>query len=233
MLKGILVALGIGVLGAALAGGWWWSNAQRAAEASMLRASGMLEATETRLSSPAGGRLMSRPAREGARVRAGEVLATLDTEQLDLQIQMASDAGVRRRLEEQRAHQVVRAPMDGWVMRTVFQPGEHVPPGAPVVVIADLRELTLKVYLPEDKFGQVALGQAAAVTVDSYPGEEFPGEVTFIASEAEFTPRNVQTREDRVKSVYAIKLRVPNEDLALKPGMFADAVFVPEGSLAR
>lgn len=72
---------------------------------------------------------------------------------------------------------------------------------------------------------QVALGQSAIMTVDAYPNERFAGEVSFIASEAEFTPRNVQTREDRVKSVYAIKLRVPNADLRLKPGMFADAIF--------
>ncbi|MBI4491631.1 MAG: efflux RND transporter periplasmic adaptor subunit [Chloroflexi bacterium] len=85
--------------------------------------------------------------------------------------------------------------------------------------------MTLKVYLPEDKFGRVALGQAASITVDAYPGEAFAGTVTSIASQAEFTPRNVQTKEDCVKSVYALKLRVPNGDLRLKPGMFADAVF--------
>jgi HlyD family secretion protein len=81
------------------------------------------------------------------------------------------------------------------------------------------------VHLPEDQFGRVALGQTARVSVDAYPGETFGGQVTFIASEAEFTPRTVQTQEDRVKSVYAIKLQVPNNDLRLKPGMFADAAF--------
>ena len=123
-----------------------------------------------------------------------------------------------------------RAPLDGWVVVTFFEPGEQVPPGVPVVVVADWRELTLKVYLPEDKFGRVALGQSADITVDAYPGEAARGRVTFIASESEFTPRNVQTREDRVKSVYAIELRVPNADLRLKSCMFADAIFTTEST---
>jgi HlyD family secretion protein len=72
----------------------------------------------------------------------------------------------------------------------------------------DLRNLTLKVYLPEDRFGQVVLGQRAHVSVDSVPGELFSASVEAIASQAEFTPRNVQTQEDRVKSVSAIKLRL-------------------------
>jgi HlyD family secretion protein len=95
----------------------------------------------------------------------------------------------------------------------------------PVVVVADWRELTLKAYLPEDQFGRLSVGQTARITVDAYPGKTFTGQVSFIASKAEFTPRTVQTQEDQVKSVYAIKLRVPNSDLRLKPGMFADAVF--------
>jgi HlyD family secretion protein len=111
------------------------------------------------------------------------------------------------------------------VVRTAFEPGEIVPAGMPVVVVADWRNLTLKVYLPEDQFGRVGVGQSARVSVDAYPSEGFRGTVTSIASDAEFTPRDMQTQEGRVKSVYAIKLRVPNVDLRLKPGMFAAAVF--------
>jgi HlyD family secretion protein len=158
-------------------------------------------------------------------VRRGAILAELDVDLLDHQIQTAPDLPTRLHLERQRDRQTLRAPIDGWVVRTLYEPGEQVAPGAPVVLVADWRELTLTVYLPEDRFGRVALGQPAALTVDAYPDETFSGTVTFIGSEAEFTPRNVQTREDRVKSVYAIKLRVPNSDLRLKPGMFADTVF--------
>ncbi len=224
MVKRIVVLLGVAALVVAAAGGWWSYSSGQAAEARTLQASGMLETTDVRLSSEMGGKLATRPVREGERVRQGSVVATFDTELLDHQIQTA-DPVARLHLERVRERQTLRSPLDGWVVTTVFNPGEEVPPTAPVVVVADWRELTLKVYLPEDRFGQVALGQSAAIAVDAYPGERFPGEVSFIASEAEFTPRNVQTREDRVKSVYALKLRVPNADLRLKPGMFADAVF--------
>ena len=216
------------VLVVALGGLLWWRarSEAEAAEGRVLRASGMLEATEVRLGSELGGRLASRPVREGDRVDRGALLAAFDTELIEHQIQ-TSDTLTRLHLERQRDRQTVRSPIDGWVLRTVFEPEELVPPGAPVVVIGDLRELTLKVFLPEDRFGRVMLGQQADVRVDAYPGEGFFGSVTFISHEAEFAPRNVQTYEDRVKMTYAIKLRVPNPDLRLKPGMFADATFAP------
>ena len=208
----------------AVAGGWKWYTEQQAAEAGMLRASGRLESTEINLSSEVGGVLATRPVQEGDRVQRGAVLAAFDTDLLYHQIATA-DTVTRLHLQLQRDRQTLRAPFEGWVIRTDFEPGEMVPPGAPVVVLTDWRQLTLKVYLPEDQFGRVAIHQSAQVSVDSYPGEVFTGSVTSIASDAEFTPRDMQTQEDRVKSVYAIKLRVPNADLRLKPGMFADAVF--------
>lgn len=228
MRKRRLVIIGTLVLGLVAAAGWWQYAQLQAAEARLLRTSGMIEATEVKLSSELGGRLLTRPAREGDAVRLGTVLATFDTELIEHQIQTAPDTATQAHLQRQRDRQTLRSPIDGWVVRTVFEPEEQVPLGAPVVVVADWRELTLKVYLPEHQFGRVALGERANITVDAYPDEVFAGTVSFIASEAEFTPRNVQTREDRVKSVYAIKLRVPNVDLRLKPGMFADAVFAGE-----
>ncbi|MBI3968613.1 MAG: efflux RND transporter periplasmic adaptor subunit [Chloroflexi bacterium] len=230
IVRGLLGGLVVLSIAVAVTGGWWWYAEQQAAEARALRASGRLEATEVKLSSERGGRLAGRPVRDGDQVRRGRDawrVAVFDTDLLDHQIQMA-DLATRVHLERERERQTLRATLDGWVIRTVFDPGEQVPPGAPVVVIGDWREVTLKVYLPEDRFGRVSLEQAADVTVDAYPGEVFPGTVTWIASEAEFTPRNVQTQEDRVKSVYAIRLRVPNADLRLKPGMFADATFASE-----
>ena len=140
-------------------------------------------------------------------------------------------AGVDAARSEARAHPCPRGkeltPIDGWVLRTVFEPEEQVPPGAPVVVVGDLQQLTLRVFLPESQFGRVMLEQIADITVDAYTGETFVGQVISIASEAEFAPGNIQTREDRVKMVYAIKLNVPNRELRLKPGMFADATFPP------
>jgi multidrug resistance efflux pump len=143
---------------AAAAGLAWWRYAERAAvDARVLRASGMIEATEVAVSSEVGGRLVERPARAGDRVARGAVLARFDTELVDHQIHLA-DTATRLHLEMTRDRQTLRAPFEGWVARTVFEPGEVVPPGAPVAVVADWRELTLKVYLPEDKFGRVAVG---------------------------------------------------------------------------
>jgi multidrug resistance efflux pump len=223
MRKRLLLPLGVLLLVAAAVGGGWWYF-QRQAAAQRLTASGMLEATEVSLSPELGGQLATLPVREGETVQAGAVVATFDTTLLDRQIASADDV-TRLYLERERARQTLHAPFDGWVVRTVFEPKEVVAAGMPVVVVSDWRKLTLKVYLPEDQFGRVSLGQTARVTVDAYPGETFTGQVSFVSSEAEFTPRTVQTQEDRVKSVYAIKLRVPNNDLRLKPGMFADAVF--------
>ena len=224
MRKRALATFGGLLLAALVAAGWWWYSAGQAAEARALRASGVLEATEVKLASETGGRLAVLQTREGERVTRGSVIAVFDTELRDHEIQ-TTDPATRAHLQRLRDRQTLRSPLDGWLIRTTFEPGEQVPPGAPVGVVADLRTLTLKVYLSEDRFGRVALGQSASVAVDAYPSRAFSGQVTFIASEAEFTPRNVQTREDRVKSVFAVKLRVPNDDLRLKPGMFADAAF--------
>jgi HlyD family secretion protein len=85
--------------------------------------------------------------------------------------------------------------------------------------------LELRVYLPEDRFGLVTPGQLANVTVDTYPNREFVGTVLQVADEAEFTPSNIQTKEDRVRLVYAVVISLDNPDLALKPGIIADAEF--------
>ena len=92
------------------------------------------------------------------------------------------------------------------------------------MALANLDQVTLTVYVPEADLGQVALGQSVQVTVDAYP-DAFAGTVSHIASQAEFTPRNVQTQEERVHMVFAVKVSLENPDLRLKPGMPADAVF--------
>ncbi len=228
--KVILVVVLAIVSGLAIFEGWSWYADQQTVEARVLRASGRLEATEVDVASELGGVLATRPVQEGDRVQRGQVVATFDTDLLDQQIQSAPDTATRMRLQLQRDRQTLQAPLDGWVVRTNFETREVVPPGVPVVVVADWRSLTLKVYLPEDQFGRVGIGQSSSVSVDAYGKDTFSATVTSIASDAEFTPRDMQTQEDRVKSVYAIKLRVPNPDLRLKPGMFADAAFSVTGS---
>ncbi|MDE3076652.1 MAG: efflux RND transporter periplasmic adaptor subunit [Chloroflexota bacterium] len=226
MIKRLIAGLVVLVVVVGAGAGWLRYSQQKAAEAQVLQASGILEATDIALSSELGRRLQSVSVQEGQFVRRDTELAQFDTDLLQHQI-ITSEGAVQAHLQRELPRQTLRSPIDGWVVRRVFEPGEDVPAGAPVVVVADWRQLTLKVYLPEDKFGRINVGQAANITVDSYPGLTFAGRVTSVASNAEFTPRDMQTKEDRVKSVYAIKLAVPNPAMKLKAGMFADAVFVP------
>jgi multidrug resistance efflux pump len=128
-------------------------------------------------------------------------------------------------LDTQIADLTVSSPMDGVILTRNAEPGEFVQPGAVAFSIADLDHLTITVYVPEDRYGQISLGQKAQVTVDSFPGETFPAEVIHIADQAEFTPRNVQTVEGRSSTVYAIKLKVTNTEGKLKIGMPADVAF--------
>ena len=119
---------------------------------------------------------------------------------------------------------VIRAPIDGIVLSRNLEGGEMIVPGGVTIVIGQLEEARLTVYIPEDKYGQIQLGQSVDITVDSFPGEDFKGQVIRIADEAEFTPRNVQTVEGRLATVYAVDILVPNSNLKLKPGMPADIV---------
>ncbi len=128
-------------------------------------------------------------------------------------------------LDVQLAKYTLTAPWDGIVFTRSAEPGETVLPGGTVLEIGRLDRLELTVYLAEDRFGLVTPGQTAEVRVDAYPDRVFTGTVLRVADEAEFTPTNIQTKEDRVRLVYAVTLSLDNEDLALKPGMIADATF--------
>ncbi len=128
-------------------------------------------------------------------------------------------------IEAQIAKLTVHAPMDGVVLTRNVEPGEFVQPGAVSLKLADLNSLTITVYVPEDRYGEISLGQSAEVTVDSFPGEVFTAMVIQISDKAEFTPRNVQTVEGRSSTVYAVKLKVENADGKLKIGMPADVTF--------
>jgi multidrug efflux pump subunit AcrA (membrane-fusion protein) len=90
------------------------------------------------------------------------------------------------------------------------------------MTVGMLDEVSLTVYIPEDIYGRVTIGQEAVVTVDSFPNKTYTGKVTYIADEAEFTPRNVQTTEERKTTVFAVKVTLVNTNLDLKPGMPAD-----------
>ena len=115
------------------------------------------------------------------------------------------------------------SPMKGVVLSKNVEPGEYVAPGTPVVTVGDLEHPWLRAYINETDLGRVKHGQKVRVTTDTYPGKVYEGRISFIASEAEFTPKNVQTQKERVKLVYRIKIDVANPELELKPGMPADA----------
>ncbi len=120
------------------------------------------------------------------------------------------------------------APVGGLVLERSIRAGELAVPGTTLLTLGDLDEVTLKIYVPEDRLGQVLIGQQVEVRVDSFPERSFQGRVVVIANEAEFTPRNVQTPEERVNLVFAVDVSIPNPDHLLKPGMPADAVFVSQ-----
>jgi len=114
------------------------------------------------------------------------------------------------------------APLAGRVLSKNREAGETVPAGASIVTIGNLDRPWLNLYIGERDLGKVSLGMKAEVTVDSFPTQPFPGKVTFISDKAEFTPKNIQTQDERVKLVYRVKIEVENRDQALKPGMPAD-----------
>ena len=122
---------------------------------------------------------------------------------------------------------VVTAPVDGTVVGRHVEAGEMVLPGAPLFTLADLGQMWIRVYIPERDLGGVFLGQEARVTADPFPGRVFKGRVVSIADRAEFTPKNVQTREQRVNTVFAVKVSVEGGENLLKPGMPADVEFLP------
>ena len=121
---------------------------------------------------------------------------------------------------------VITAPVSGVVLRKNSEAGETVAAGAAVYSLGDLENPWIRVYVKEDKLGLVKLGQKAEVMTDSFPNKTYLGIVTMISSEAEFTPKNVQTQEERVKLVFALKVSVKNENGELKPGMPADVKII-------
>jgi len=115
------------------------------------------------------------------------------------------------------------SPLGGVVLSKNVESGEYVAAGTPIVTVANLKDIWLRAYIVGPDLGRVKLGQRVEVKTDSYPTKTYDGRVSFIASEAEFTPKSVQTAKERVKLVYRIKITIGNPDMELKPGMPADA----------
>ena len=198
----------LALLGGLGYGGYlYYMRTQVSQNSGPLTASGTVEATEVHLGTQLGGRVEVVNVAEGDAVTDGEILA-----------EVRPTSGVVAKEE-------VRSYLDGVVLERLYEPGELATPGSTLLTIGNLYALSLTVYVPEDRYGQINLGQTYPVKVDSFPGRVFEGKVTRIADQAEFTPRNVQTVEGRKNTVFAIRLSLDNPDLALKPGMPADVNF--------
>jgi len=124
----------------------------------------------------------------------------------------------------QQSYATITSPVDGVVLSLPLSVGEVASPGTALAVVGKLSALDLTIYVDEREFGKVKVGQEATISVDAFAGKRFSGKVIQIASEAEFTPQNVQTKEQRTSLVFGVIVSVENPDGDLKPGMPADAI---------
>lgn len=138
--------------------------------------------------------------------------------------QVAQARAALRAVETQIDKMALTSPLSGVVTSRSANEGEAALAGTTLLTVADLDEVKLTIYVPEDELDSVYIGQEVEVRVDSFPGRAFPGTVASIAQQAEFTPKNVQTDKDRVNMVFSVRVRLPNPDHLLKPGMPADAM---------
>jgi HlyD family secretion protein len=118
---------------------------------------------------------------------------------------------------------IIISPSDGVVLQKFIEAGENVNPGTPLFKIAKLDTMEMIVYVPESDIGKIHLGQDVDVTCDSYPNKVYSGKVVFISEQSEFTPKSVQTKDERVTLVFAVKIKIPNPNFELKSGLPADA----------
>ncbi len=144
-----------------------------------------------------------------ARLAAARAQAKVDAETLDLQL----------------GKLLVRAPLGGVILARSIEPGEVLLAGAQALSIGQLDHLTITVFLPEDRYGQIDLGDHVSISADAFPKESFDAVVTRISDRAEFTPRNVQTEEGRRTTVFAVEVTVAEAEGKLKPGMPVDVAF--------
>ncbi len=238
----------------AWAGYAYWGNSQ-ARDSNEIEASGTIEATEVTVSSQMAGRIKEVAADEGESVKRGRLLVEIDDGLLRDQVRTAhagvsiakaavdavsdgTDAEKRSASAQLRQARLnldmarlqlkyaqVRSPVDGVVLSRGVEVGENVIPGSALMVIGRLDAVDLVVYLPEPLLPRIRLGQSTIVRTDAPGGETFDGKVTLISQQPEFTPTSVQTKDQRVTTVYAVTVKIDNADHRLKPGMPADATF--------
>ena len=195
--------------------------------------SGTMEMTEHVLGVKAAGRLATLSVKEGDRVAKGQLLATFDRFEQNkkdyarLGVIYQHGGANQQSLENARLgmeDQEILSPLDGVVLVKSAEIGEIIPAGGGVVVIGDPSDQWVKIFVSEDLMHQLSIGQLASITVDG-GNKAYKGHVSFIADKAEFTPRNVQTPEERVTQTFAVKIAVDDADKNLHPGVAADVKF--------
>ena len=150
-------------------------------------------------------------------IRAARARLAQAGAQVDLLAKMVSDS-------------TVYSPVAGTVTGRPVEKGEFVTPGTTLLTVSALDEVFVMLYVTAEELGRIKLGSPVEVSIDSFPEKKFPGRVTYISPEAEFTPKNIQTKDDRVKLVFGVKVEIPNPEGLLKPGLPADAVIETGGS---
>ncbi|MFA6435118.1 MAG: efflux RND transporter periplasmic adaptor subunit [Elusimicrobiales bacterium] len=213
------------------------------------RYSGTIEATETDLSSRISGVIESYGAREGEAVKKGSVITSIDCDDLRLAAGIAREdfnraeelyngGSVSRetydRLKYKRDDSALKvrwcsviSPVSGRLLYAYREKGELVAPGARLATVADLSEVWAYIYVPHDLLAKLRTGMEVKGFLPEAGDKEFPGRISVIYPEAEFTPKNVQTRKERTRLVFAVKVGFPNPDEILKPGMTVE-VKLPE-----
>jgi HlyD family secretion protein len=250
----------------------WYIQQKNIKDHQAIKVSGNIEATDVHLAFRVPGKIKELLTDEGKQVKAQEVVARLETDELE-KIKIEAEASLKAaefisaraqedcgRLENlfqagaisaqkrdaarteadsaKANRDALRAtldlaetrlsfadltsPIDGFILTKSAEAGEVVPAGATVFTAADLKNTWLTAYINETELGRVKLNQEVDIKTDTYPGKIYKGRISFISQEAEFTPKQIQTTEERVKLVYRIKVQVDNTDLELKPGMPAD-----------
>lgn len=209
------------------------SGCSQKKEIQQLTFSGTMEITEHVLGAKVAGRLSTLAVDEGDLVKKGQLLATLDRyeqskKDYDRDHVLLQNGGINQQAQEYAElsleDQEIIAPIDGVVLVKDVETGEIIPQGGGVLVIGDLKDQWVKVYVSEDLVHQLRINQPAVIMVDG-SHQSYRGHVTFIADKAEFTPRNVQTPEERATQTIAVKITVDQPDDYLHAGVSADVKF--------
>jgi HlyD family secretion protein len=250
----------------------WYIQQENNHSYKTIKVSGNIEAIDVRLAFRVGGRVKELLADEGKTVKAQDVVARLETDELE-KIKNEAEASLKaaefiyERAKEDygRMENLFQAgaisaqkrdsaktgadsakanvdalrasldlavtrlsfadlvsPIEGFILTKGAEAGEVVQAGSTVFTVANLKDIWLTAYINETELGKVKLNQEVDIKTDTYPGKTYKGRISFISQEAEFTPKQIQTTEERVKLVYRIKIQVDSADLELKPGMPAD-----------